>query len=296
MTRNDPMRTTARADPDGAAALDPHGAARTSPDPLSSASMKKLLVVAAGLVVLAAAGVGLTQSAEAAAEPVYHPTRLAHVGDARQLVVVTGTSKTSTYGTLRTYQKNADGTWSEQFAAMPARNGYGGWVEAAKRVQNTGTTPQGTFRITTAFGLRANPGTKLPYQLADSGDYWVGDQQDRRTYNLFQPSASAQRTWRTSEAEKLADYPTQYEHVAVIDFNRPAKGNVYWHSYYSEYVTSSPVDVKLGSAIFLHVNGAGSTAGCVSVARSGMISVLNWLDPAMKPRIVMAPEAEIGKA
>jgi hypothetical protein len=32
------------------------------------------------------------------------------------------------------------------------------------------------------------------------------------------------------------------------------------------------------------------------VARADMISVLNWLDPAMKPRIVMAPEAEIGTA
>jgi len=258
--------------------------------------MKKLLVVAAGLVVLAAGGIGFTQSAEAAAEPVYHPTRLAHVGDARQLVVVTGTSKTSTYATLRTYRKNADGTWSEQFAAMPARNGYGGWVEAAKRVQDTGTTPQGTFRITTAFGLRANPGTKLPYQLADSGDYWVGDQQDPRTYNLFQPSASAKRTWRTAEAEKLADHPTQYEHVAVIDFNRPKPASVVWHFYYDEYVTTGAVNVKLGSAIFLHVNGAGSTAGCVSVARADLISVLSWLDPRMKPRIVMAPEAEIGTA
>ena len=258
--------------------------------------MKKLLVVATGLVVLAAAGVVLTQSAEAAAEPAYHPARLAHVEDARQLVVVTGVSKTSTHATLRTYRKNADGTWSEQFAAMPARLGYGGWVEAAKRVQDTGTTPQGTFRITTAFGLGANPGTKLPYRLADSDDYWVGDQKDPRTYNLFQKSASAKRTWRTGEAEKLAGYPTQYEHVAVIDFNRPRPANVMWHAYYSEYVTSAPANVKLGSAIFLHVNGAGSTAGCVSVARAGMISVLNWLDPALKPRIVMAPEAEIGKA
>ena len=258
--------------------------------------MKKLLVVAAGLVVLAAAGLGLTQSADAAAVPVYHPTRLAHVGDARQLVVVTGASKTSSYATLRTYRKNADGTWSAQFAAMPARNGYGGWVAAAKRVQNTGTSPQGTFGLTTAFGLKANPGTKLPYLLANSNDYWVGDQKDPRTYNLFQTYASAKRTWRIGEAEKLASYPTQYEHVAVIDFNRPKPSTVVWNSTYSEYVTSAPVNVKLGSAIFLHVNGKGSTAGCVSLSRANLISVLKWLDPAMKPRIVMAPEAEIGTA
>lgn len=258
--------------------------------------MKKLLVFATGLVVLAAGGVALTQAADAAAAPAYHPTRLAHVGDARQLVVVTGSAKTSSYATLRTYRKNADGTWSEQFAAMPARNGYGGWVVAAKRVQNTGTSPQGTFGITTTFGLKANPGTKASYRVVDGNDYWVGDQKDPKTYNLFQTSASAKRTWRTTEAERLAAYPTQYEYAAMIDFNRPAAAKVTYNSTYSEYVTSAPANVKFGSAIFLHINGKGSTAGCVSVSRANMISVLKWLDPAMKPRIVMAPLAEIGTA
>ena len=258
--------------------------------------MKKLLVVAVGVAALAAAGVVLTQRADAAEAPVYHPTRLTHVGDARQLIVVTGRSKTSSYATLRTYQQAADGTWTAKFAAMPARNGYKGWVVGTSRVQDTGTSPQGTYRITTAFGLKKNPGTKVPYRLADGNDYWVGDQKDPKTYNLVQSSASAKRTWRIGEAEKLASYPTQYEYAAVIDFNRPAASTVTWNATYSEYVTSKPVNVKLGSAIFLHVNGAGSTAGCVSVSRTNMINVLKWLDPAKKPRIVMAPESEIGKA
>ena len=87
---------------------------------------------------------------------------------------------------------------------MPARNGYKGWVVASQRVQNTGTSPQGTFRITSAFGLKKNPGTKVPYRLADGNDYWVGDQKDPKTYNLVQSSASAKRTWRVGEAERLA--------------------------------------------------------------------------------------------
>jgi L,D-peptidoglycan transpeptidase YkuD (ErfK/YbiS/YcfS/YnhG family) len=258
--------------------------------------MRKLLVVAAGLAVLAAAGVVLTQRADAAAVPVYHPTRLAHVGDARQLVVVTGRSRTSTYATLRTYQKGANGTWTERYAAMPARVGYGGWVPAASRVQNTGTTPQGTFRLTTAFGLSADPGTALPYRRADADDHWVGDQRDPRTYNLFQPAASAGRTWRTGQAERLAAYPTQYQYAVVIDFNRPAASTVAWQAVQKQFVTSRPVNVRLGSAIFLHVNGAGSTAGCVSIARADMVRVLTWLDPARRPRIVMAPESAIGTA
>jgi L,D-peptidoglycan transpeptidase YkuD (ErfK/YbiS/YcfS/YnhG family) len=258
--------------------------------------MRKLLIVAAGLAVLAAAGVVLTQRADAAALPVYHPTRLAHVGDARQLVVVTGRSRSSTYATLRTYQKGANGTWTERYAAMPARVGYGGWVPAASRVQNTGTTPQGTFGLTTAFGLSADPGTALPYRRADADDYWVGDERDARTYNMFQPSASAERTWRTGRAERLAGFPVQYEHAVVINFNRPLAGNVSWDSAHGQWATSHPVDVRRGSAIFLHVNGSGSTAGCVSVPRADLLRVLTWLDPAKRPRIVMAPEAEIGTA
>jgi L,D-peptidoglycan transpeptidase YkuD (ErfK/YbiS/YcfS/YnhG family) len=254
------------------------------------------MVVGAALAVLGAAGMVLIARADAATAPAYHPTRLAHVGDAKQLIVVTGAAKTSSYATLRTYQKNADGTWSAKFAAMPARNGYKGWVPATQRVQGTGTSPQGTFAVTTAFGLGKNPGTKVPYRLADGNDYWVGDQKDPKTYNLVQASASAKRTWRTGEAERLAAYPTQYEYAAVIDFNRPAPGTVSWNATYGEYVTSRPVNVRLGSAIFLHVNGKGSTAGCVSVSRTNMVNVLKWLDPAKKPRIVMAPLSEIGKA
>jgi L,D-peptidoglycan transpeptidase YkuD (ErfK/YbiS/YcfS/YnhG family) len=111
-----------------------------------------------------------------------------------------------------------------------------------------------------------------------------------------QSSASAKRTWRIGEAEKLSSYPRQYEYAAVIDFNRPAASTVKWNATHSEYVTTQPVNVALGSAIFLHINGKAATAGCVSLNRTDMISVLKWLDPSKKPRIVMAPESEIGKA
>jgi L,D-peptidoglycan transpeptidase YkuD (ErfK/YbiS/YcfS/YnhG family) len=260
--------------------------------------MRRLL--AAGLVLgatLAGLGVVRAMSADAAAVPAYHPTKLAHVSDARQLIVVTGNSRTSSYATAYTYQLGADGkTWAAKFPAMPARNGYAGWVWASKRVQDTGTTPMGTFRISATFGLKPDPGTKMQYKLADSNDYWVGDNKDAKTYNMFQPSASAKRTWRTCEAERLAAYPTQYEYAAIINFNRPAAASVTWDATHGQYVTSKPADTRIGSAIFLHVNGAGSTAGCVSLRRADLLKVLKWLDPAQRPRIVMATKADIGKA
>src|SRR5690349_18504484 len=139
--------------------------------------MRRLL--AAGLVlgaVVAGLGAGPAGPAEAAALPAYHPRRLAHVSDARQLIVVTGASRTSSYATARTYQLGADGrTWRAKFPAMRARIGYAGWVWAGKRIQDTGTTPMGTFRITTTFGLKKDPGTKMKYRRIDGNDYWVGD-------------------------------------------------------------------------------------------------------------------------
>ncbi len=257
-------------------------------------------MLAAGLVlgaVVAGLGVVRALSADAAVVPAYHPAKLTHLSDARQVIVVSGVSRTSSSATLYTYQLGADGkTWKARFSGMPARIGYAGWAWAGQRVQDTGTTPAGTFRISATFGLKPNPGTKMSYKLADSNDYWVGDNKDAKTYNLFQPSASGKRTWRTGEAERLAAYPTQYEYAAIINFNRPAAASVSWDAARGQYVTGKPADTKLGSAIFLHVNGAGSTAGCVSLRRADLLKVLTWLDPAERPRIVMAAKADLGRA
>ncbi|MFI7599437.1 L,D-transpeptidase family protein [Actinoplanes sp. NPDC049681] len=256
-------------------------------------------MLAAGLAIAALVlglGVFRALSADASDVPPYHPSRLRNIGESQQVVVVTGNGRTSSYATLRAYQKNSNGSWTQQFPGMPARNGYAGWAWASSRVQNTGTTPSGTFRITTAFGLKANPGTRIPYTHAGSDDYWVGDNRDPKTYNLFQPRASSTRTWRKGESERIAAYPTQYEYAAVINFNRPLGSTVSWNAAHGQYETSRPKNVRLGSAIFLHINGAGSTAGCVSLRRADLLAVLKWLDPAKTPRIVMAPLADIGRA
>jgi len=248
------------------------------------------------LLVMGFIAAALGRPPVSAPEPPWFPTHLTHVGDARQVIVVTGVSMTSTYAVLRAYQRGTDGRWRDAFPPMPARNGYGGWQWAARRVQDTGTTPIGTFRLTEAFGLAGNPGAKLPYRRVDGNDYWVGDRRDPRTYNLFQPAASGARTWRIGEAERLASYPTQYAYAAVVDFNRPVPGSVTWDAHRGEYVTSKPSVIGRGSAVFLHVNGKGSTAGCVSVTSTALVGLLRWLNPADRPRIVMAPGAVIGQA
>jgi L,D-peptidoglycan transpeptidase YkuD (ErfK/YbiS/YcfS/YnhG family) len=43
-----------------------------------------------------------------------------------------------------------------------------------------------------------------------------------------------------------------------------------------------------GAGIFLHINGRGATAGCVSVPESVMLYIAMWLDPALKPIITIS--------
>src|SRR4051812_32227522 len=96
------------------------------------------------LLLVALMVVGLATPAEAA-DPAWFPTRLTHLGDAEQVIVVTGRSPKSSFATLRVFERGSDGRWRAALPAMAARNGYAGWQWAAKRVQDTGTTPAGTF-------------------------------------------------------------------------------------------------------------------------------------------------------
>jgi len=131
----------------------------------------------------------------------------------------------------------------------------------------------------------------MPYRDVDSDDYWVYDPRDPKTYNILQSYHSPYAYWRTAEAERLAAYGTQYKYAAIISYNLP--GNVKWSTQYRERQTTTPADVTKGGGIFLHVNGSGATAGCVSLIESSTLKVLKWLLPAKMPRIIMGPSSAI---
>ena len=170
------------------------------------------------------------------------------------------------------------------------RLGYGGLVPGSRRVQGTGTTPAGTYAITSAFGRLPDPGTKLPYRQFDRNDSWTYDRDHPYTYNVFQ---TAPVSWSSygSDVEHLWSHGKQYRYVAVMDYNLP--GGPIRTGADGIRRSTTPPDTHAGGGIFLHVNGSGATAGCVSVSRSDMRRVLRWLDPAMDPVIVMGPRESI---
>jgi L,D-peptidoglycan transpeptidase YkuD (ErfK/YbiS/YcfS/YnhG family) len=49
--------------------------------------------------------------------------------------------------------------------------------------------------------------------------------------------------------------------------------------------------VGKGSAIFLHIWSGpnGSTAGCVALDEINLLSILQWLDKAKQPRMLVVP-------
>jgi len=229
---------------------------------------------------------------DASAAPAYHPSRLRHLGTSRQVVVVTSPSWASSTATLRAYRKNEHGHWQLRFGPWRARVGYNGMSLAQHRVQDDGTTPAGTFRLLWGFGSLADPGTELDYTRFDRNDWWPIDPRDPATYNVFQRSRSRLAHWRTSKAERLANWgDDEYRYGVVLDFNLP--DGVRWSSRVRQHVATEPADTSRGGAIFLHVNGAGATAGCVSVSLDRMRKLLLWLDPDGRPRIVIGPSSVI---
>ena len=150
------------------------------------------------------------------------------------------------------WRKTDDG-WDRKLRAR-ARTGYGGLVVGSKRKQGTGTTPLGTYDLIYSFGTHSrSAGWDLGHRRIRKGDYWVQDN-GSAYYNRYRNKAAGGFRWwlpssSPNSSERLRDFPHQYEYSIVIGFN------------YDE-----PVRHR-GSGIFLHVNGDGATAGCVSAPR-----------------------------
>lgn len=145
--------------------------------------------------------------------------------------------------------------WQVQDRARDSRIGYGGLVAAHRRVEGSGKTPLGTFRLPWAFGMHPRRSAWDP------------------SYRRAGPGAAGGFRWRLpasdpNASERLRDHPKQYEFAVTASFQ------------------SAQVRHR-GGAIFLHVNGSGATAGCASAPRWFLLRTLDRLDPAAQPVIAI---------
>jgi L,D-peptidoglycan transpeptidase YkuD (ErfK/YbiS/YcfS/YnhG family) len=164
-------------------------------------------------------------------------------------------------------QKRGD-QWIMAFEPFPAVVGRNGFVPSGEKREGDGRTPSGVYQLGHAFGYAGSTDTKWPYRQALADDLWVDD-----------PEAADYNQWvkqgETSAAsyEKMKRDDDQYKYGIVIQYN------------------TDPVIKGHGSAIFFHVwaGASSTTAGCVAVAEEDIRKIMNWLDPAAKPFILINP-------
>lgn len=156
------------------------------------------------------------------------------------------------------HEKDENGLWKQTFST----NGYVGRNGIDKTREGDGRTPTGTFNLTQAFGIKAQPeGTALDYVKVTKYHYWCGTS-GSKCYNQLIDTRKLDYT-PTRADEHLIDYGSAYYYGIFIDYN---VGGV----------------AGKGSCIFLHCSTGKGTAGCVSVPQSAMVQLLKALKPGAK--------------
>ncbi|MFE9254946.1 L,D-transpeptidase [Streptomyces sp. NPDC006879] len=194
------------------------------------------------------------------------PHLMADTGGGDQLITAVALGPSHTAGTLTWWERRRSGRWA-RVGSAPARFGTNGLVEGDSRTQGTSTTPSGLYDLPYAFGIEPAPaGTSYPYRPVGADSWWCQDNSSVHYNRWVEPRPA---DCAPHEAEHLITYPQQYARALVIGFNyaQPVQGR--------------------GAGIFLHVDGEGTTAGCVSVPAEAMERILLWADQEEDPHIAI---------
>lgn len=197
------------------------------------------------------------------------PERMADTGGGTQLITAEAPRTGSTTGRVTWWERRGGRRYGRWVAvgSSEARFGSKGLVAGSAREQGTNTTPTGLYDLPYAFGIKPAPaGTEMAYRRVTDKSWWC---QDNRSHLYNRWAEGLPDDCLASESERLISYGEQYAWAMVIGFNydRPVRGR--------------------GAGIFLHVNGPGSTAGCVSVPAPAMARILAWADPDRDPHIAI---------
>jgi L,D-peptidoglycan transpeptidase YkuD (ErfK/YbiS/YcfS/YnhG family) len=212
---------------------------------------------------------GVTPSAQASGPT--SPDHLIGVGTSQQLVVVEASGYGTTYATATMWRKTSTG-WRRIYGPWSVRIGRNGFAPPGQKREGDGRTPTGSYPFSFYFGVRGKPtGIRYEWKHAYGYDYWDDDSSSAR-YNEWVDTRYAS----AGRSPEPLDVAPVYDYAAVIAYNTARKPG-------------------LGSAIFFHVSKGTSTAGCVAMPESELLTVLRWLSPAMGARIIMGTHAAISR-
>ena len=132
------------------------------------------------------------------------------------------------------------------------KNGLG------KEGEGDAKTPTGTLRVQSAFGVKPNPGTKIPYINVTSSIYACDD--NCEYYNQIIDTAAVHHK---CGGEDMFHTVPEYNHGIATDFNKEC----IWPK---------------GSAIFIHCKGHKTwTGGCIALDEERMVELLKNCDKSL---------------
>jgi len=206
----------------------------------------------------------------------------------KQLVVAVSEGWDSSTGKLQCYNRQSDGSWkpalSRSISVLFGRKGlawgrglYGQSEKGTHKREGDGRTPAGVFTIGKVFGydsrLTVNP--SYPYRQVGKWDAWPDDVKNPY-YNKHIVIDPAKGVPSWFEKQKMRHGDDAYRFLLEIRHN------------------ADPPKPGYGSAIFFHTRrGPGrTTAGCTTMTRDDLLSVIRWLRPDSRAHYLTMPKAE----
>ncbi|MCQ2289288.1 MAG: hypothetical protein MJZ74_09345 [Muribaculaceae bacterium] len=174
-----------------------------------------------------------------------------NVDSVNQVIIVQHTD--STYVDVQLWIKDRSGNTPAWDIDLSCR-GYIGEKGMGKTRQGDEKTPIGDFGIITAFGIKPNPGTTLPYVDVNEYIYCCADPV---AYNRI---IDVRKVKHRCRGEHLINYNPQYNYGFFFDYNKECKRGK-------------------GAALFFHCVGKYPfTGGCVAVTEENMAALLCAID------------------
>ena len=211
----------------------------------------------------------------------------------RQLIVALSQRWNSPKVRLRTFERDASGSWKQvgtDWQGTVGRAGLGwgigyhgqgpppGMHGPIKR-EGDKRAAAGVFAIGRSYGYAAQPPATTKIQYTTLGPNWrcVDDPRSRH-YNQILNTKSSRKDWTSAEVMRRRDH--LYTWVIEIDHNRSVPPR-----------STNPIP-GAGSCIFFHVwrRPLDPTIGCTAMARSKIESMMAWLLPSSNPTYVVLPQ------
>jgi len=180
------------------------------------------------------------------------PSVVRHNTDANQILLVKYIGGSDAVAEFYVRDKNGKFHLDMKGDAFVGKNGID------KTREGDAKTPTGTFNITTAFGIKPNPGTSVPY--IDVKETTFACDEDCEFYNRI---IDTRETGHDCHGEHMIKYTSSYAYGIAFNYNPE---NIY----------------PKGSACFLHCKSDNPyTHGCVAVDEDFMVNILKKADSTM---------------